>query len=130
MISIGYSPDNLIPENNAINLLAIFGGERPRRGGSPRLIRCFTTRGHENPAWMVSNNNFTTGPLMDNGPITLELGDSNVTILINRVSAYLSEIYFDVSNVQFTGSLTCQLQSNPTVQYTVIVTTGIYSVFI
>ena len=128
VISIGYSPEDLIPENNAINLFTTFGGERPRRGGPPRVITCFTTREYENPAWIVSNNNFTTGPLMDN--VTMELGDGNVTILITRVSAYQSEIYIYVNNVQFTGSLTCQLQNNPTVQYTVIVTTGIYSVFI
>ena len=121
VISIGYSLDLIIPENNVINLMAI------RRRGESRhtgLISCFTTQGHENPVWMISSDDFSSGPLMNNGTVVMELGGVNVTITIDRISLYESEISIDANSTDFTSNLTCQSQNNPSVRYTVIVTTS------
>ena len=121
VISIGYFLDLIIPENNVINLMAI-----RRRGGSRHtgLISCFTTQGHENPVWMISSDDFSSGPLMNNGTVVMELGGVNVTITIDRISLYESEISIDANSTDFTSNLTCQSQNNPSVRYTVIVTTS------
>ena len=118
MISIGYSLDLLIPENNVINLMEI----RRREGGG--FISCFTTQGHENPTWVIYGNDFSSGPLANSGIVTMTLGGVNVTITINRISLYESEIFIDSNGADFTSNLTCQSQNNSSVQYTVIVTTS------
>ena len=126
VVSIGYSPYLLIPENNVINLRrdTIIIGSRRRKRQRPDFISCFTTQGHENPFWVISNNEFSSGPLMNNGTITVAHGDGSVTIVINKISLYQSEIYIDASDANFTGNLTCQSQNNSEAQYTVIITTS------
>ena len=121
MISIGYSLDMLIPENNAINLRRIPIREGSRRSG---FMSCFTTQGHENPVWMISSNSFSSGPLMNNGTVMMVLGGVNVTVTIDRISLYESSILIDATGANFTSNLTCQSQNNTSVQYTVIITTS------
>ena len=118
VISIGYSLDRLIPEHNAINLMEI---HRREEGG---FISCFTTQGHENPGWVISGNDFSSGSLTNSGTVTMVLGGVNVTIIINRISLYESEIFIDANGADFTSNLTCQSQTNPSISYTVIVTTS------
>ena len=114
MISIGYSPRLVIPANNAINLM-----EESIR------ISCFTTRGYENPAWMISRNN-ETFPIMNTGNITI--GGTDVTIIeMNKTSIYQLDILMsiDFETVDdFTSYLTCQSQNSPGVQTRVILTTS------
>lgn len=121
VISIGYDPELIIAENNVINLKETFTRPRSPRGFPP-ILSCFTTRGYENPIWMISSNQFSTGPLMNDEAIPL--GNGSVIITINRVSIYHSQIYINATDVEFTGNLTCQSQNNSKVQYTVIITTG------
>lgn len=107
MISIGYSPDLIIPANNAINV------DQP-----VIILSCFTIHGYENPSWIIRSDDVTIS-LVSNEAI------ENVTITIDRISIYHSEIYIDVNNsVEFTSSLTCQSESNSAVQHTVILTTS------
>ena len=122
MIGIGYSFDEVIPKNNVINLEEINSQPRFSRG-AVRRISCFTTRGHENPAWVISNNSFSTNPLFNETNI-VELGGGEVTITIDRFSLYQSYIHIDANSAEFTANLTCQSQSNPATQYTVIITTS------
>ena len=123
IVNIGYSSDALIPENNVINLNRNIINNRNLRG--LRSIFCFTTRGHENSFWMVSNDDFSSGPLMNTGDIRMTaLGGGNITIETIRHSLYLSEIYiYTDSGVDFTANLTCQ-SNNSEAQHTVIVTTS------
>ena len=119
VINIGYSsfPELLIPRNNVINLHA---GTR-RSHGLKSALSCFTTRGYENPVWILSNNEFSTEQLVD-GMTTLANG--NVMITVERISVYWSQIYINITDITFTGNLTCQSQNNQAVQHTVIVTTS------
>ena len=121
-IGIGYNFDEVIPKNNVINLEEINSQQRLSHGAARRLS-CFTTRGHENPAWVISTNNFSTNSLF-NGTIIVELGGGEVTITIDRFSLYQSYIHIDANSTEFTANLTCQSQSNPATQYTVIITTS------
>ena len=122
IINIGYSSDALIPENNVINLNRNIINNRNL--SEPRSIFCFTTRGHENPFWMVSNDDFSSGPLMNTGEIRMTaLGGGNIITETIRHSLYWSEIYIDADSVNFTANLTCQ-SNNSEVQHTVIVTTS------
>ena len=118
IISVGYSLDMIIPESSVINL-GVFnrGGSRYRD-----FISCFTTQGFENPVWVITDNGFSSGPLMMNR--TIMLGGRNVSITIQRVSLYQSDIDIDANGAQFTGNLTCRSQNNPQAQYTVVITTS------
>ena len=88
-------------------------------------ISCFTTRGYENPAWMISRNN-ETFPIMNTGNITI--GGTDVTIIeMNKTSIYQLDILMsiDFETVDdFTSYLTCQSQNSPGVQTRVILTTS------
>ena len=119
VVNIGYSPDELIPENNVINLGGILSTERPR-------LSCFTTQGYENPVWIVSNDDFSSDPLMSTGTVTIALGGGNITIATMRRSLYQSEIFITANSINFTGNgnLTCQSQNNSEAQYSIIVTTS------
>lgn len=111
VIAIGYSPNLLIPENN------VFNAERFIR------VSCFTTQEYENPVWIISDNGFSTGLLMNDE--TIPLAGGNATIKINRISVYRSEIYINASGViDFTSNLTCQPQNNPEIQYTIIISSS------
>lgn len=90
------------------------------------IISCYTTQGHENPFWIVSNDDYSSGPLMNTGAITVELGGGNITIeIISREQLYETHILINAGNgVEFTGNLTCRSQSNSEAQYTVTVTTS------
>jgi len=127
-INIGYSPDVLIPENNAVNLKVIVNSLRIRRGGFEYIpiLSCFTTQGYENPVWIISNNEFSTGSLNNNGTVTLPGGDITITII--NISIYHSQIYIDAADTNFTGNLICQSQNNPGVQYRIIITTSMYAI--
>ena len=120
VVNIGYSPDEIIPENNVINLRNTFRSRRLLPGS----ITCHTTQGHENPIWIVSNDDYSSGPLINTGAITVTLGGENITVVIIRRSLYQSDILINTNNVDFTGNLTCQSQNNSEARYTVIVTTS------
>ena len=115
MINIGYSPESLIPENNVINVLAI---------EEKCFISCFTTQRYENPVWMISRDNFSTGVLPYNGTMVESFGGINFTLTIVNISLYQSDICIDTNGLVFTGNLTCLSQSNSQAQYSVIITTS------
>ena len=116
VVNIGYSPDEIIPEINVVNLRNTF---RPTG-----VISCYTTQGHENPMWIVSNDDYSSGPLMNTGVVTMALGSGNITIEILNHSPYQSDILINTNILEATGNLTCQSQSNSEAQYTVIITTS------
>ena len=123
VVNIGYSSDALIPENNVINLNKNIINNN-RELSDRRRIFCFTTRGHENPVWMVSNDDFSFGPLMNTGNVTMALRGGNITTVTIRYSFYEFEIYIDADSVDFTANLTCRSQNNSEAQHTVVVTTS------
>ena len=124
MINIGYSFDEIIPENNVISLRETIRQPGFRRGVPADSISCFTTLGHEDAPWIVSTNNFSTDPLFI-GTNSVDLGGGiRLTLTIDRLSRYHSSIYIDANGNNFTINLTCQSQSNPAVHYTVIITTS------
>ena len=89
-----------------------------------KFISCFTTQKYENPVWMISSNNFSTGLLINNGTIMESFRGSNFTIKIVKISLYQSDISIDTNGIEFTGNLTCLSQSNSQAQYSVIITTS------
>ena len=109
MINIGYSPDLLIPANNAINLNEAF-----------IELSCFTTQGYENPSWIISSNDVTVSLQNDQNTTIGE----NVTITVERVSIYQSNIYIEVNNIEFTSRLICQSENNLAIQSELVLTTS------
>lgn len=110
VINIGYSPDLLIPAGNAINLNEAF-----------IELSCFTTQGYENPTWIISSNDVTVTLQNDQNTTIGE----NVTITVERVSIYQSNIYIEVIiDTEFTGSLICQSENDFTVQSELVLTTS------
>ena len=109
MINIGYSPDLLIPANNAINLNEAF-----------IELSCFTTQGYENPTWIISSNDVTVS-LQNDQHTTI---GENVTITVERVSIYQSNIYIEVNNIEFTSRLICQSENNLAIQSEIVLTTS------
>ena len=109
MINIGYSPYLLIPANNAINLNEAF-----------IELSCFTTQGYENPTWIISSNDVTVS-LQNDQHTTI---GENVTITVERVSIYQSNIYIEVNNIEFTSRLICQSENNLAIQSELVLTTS------
>ena len=101
----------LIPENNVINL--------PSEGSQYQItLSCYTTQGYENPVWMISSDGFLSRTLKERETV---LPGVNVSI---RSSLYLSVIFVEINDVEFTGNLICQPQNHTNFQYTVVITTS------
>lgn len=99
----------LIPASNAINVNKRF-----------TELSCFTTQGYENPVWTISSNGIAVS--LQNGDTTTL--NENVTVTVNRVSVYHSNISIEINGTGFTSSLICRSENNLEVQSEVILTTS------
>jgi len=124
-VVIGLSPSGIIPENNVINIQTSISDGQNRGVPLDRVdVGCYTTQGYDNPIWMMSIDGFSSGVIaVDDRMIELPDG-SRVSVSVVHVSRYESRITIDTFGVNITANLLCELQSNPSFQYSIVITTS------
>ena len=121
-VVIGRSRFSVIPENNVINIRS--SGQKRGVPFDEVNVRCYTTQGYENPVWVISTGDFSSGSIaVGDDMITLPDG-STVSTLVVQESLYESRISILTSGVNITSNLVCESQSNPGLQYSIVITTS------
>jgi len=115
----------VIPEGNVINIPTSTTLLRERGVSLDSVdVRCYTTKGYENPVWMMSSDGFSLGLIaVGNSSIMLPDGDI-LSVSVVQISPYESRITIDTSDVNITANLLCGSQSTPGLQYSIVITTS------